>query len=78
VRLTLDEKVDLFIGSHDSATREANIATIKGKTPYIYSPVYEGGEMLAERLLPRRDAAAAGPAADRVPSERRRAQRRFT
>jgi ABC-type branched-subunit amino acid transport system substrate-binding protein len=44
VRLMLDEKVDLFIGSHDSATREANIATIKGKTPYIYSPVYEGGE----------------------------------
>jgi len=44
VRLMLDEKVDLFIGSHDSATREANIATIKGRTPYIYSPVYEGGE----------------------------------
>jgi urea transport system substrate-binding protein len=44
VRLMLEEKVDLFIGSHDSATREANIATIKGKTPYIYSPVYEGGE----------------------------------
>ena len=40
----LEDKVDLFIGSHDSATREANIATIKGKTPYIYSPVYEGGE----------------------------------
>ena len=40
----LEDKVDLFIGSHDSATREANIATIKGKVPYIYSPVYEGGE----------------------------------
>ena len=44
VRLMLEDKVDLFIGSHDSATREANIATIKGRTPYIYSPVYEGGE----------------------------------
>jgi len=44
VRLMLEDKVDLLIGSHDSATREANIATIKGKTPYIYSPVYEGGE----------------------------------
>ncbi len=44
VRLMLEDKVDLFIGSHDSATREANIATIKGKTPYIYAPVYEGGE----------------------------------
>ena len=44
VRLMLEDKVDLFIGSHDSATREANVATIKGKVPYIYSPVYEGGE----------------------------------
>ena len=40
----LEEKVDLFIGSHDSATREALVATIKGKVPYIYTPVYEGGE----------------------------------
>ncbi|MDQ2926614.1 MAG: substrate-binding domain-containing protein [Pseudomonadota bacterium] len=44
VRLMLEDKVDLFIGSHDSATREANLATIKGKVAYIYSPVYEGGE----------------------------------
>ena len=44
VRLMLEDKVDLFVGSHDSATREANIATIKSKVPYIYSPVYEGGE----------------------------------
>ena len=44
VRLMLEDKVDLFIGSHDSATREANVATIKSKVPYIYSPVYEGGE----------------------------------
>jgi ABC-type branched-subunit amino acid transport system substrate-binding protein len=47
VRLMLDENVDLFIGSHDSATREALIATIKGKVPYIYTPVYEGGECAA-------------------------------
>jgi len=44
VRLMLEEKVDLFIGSHDSATREALVATIKGKVPYVYTPVYEGGE----------------------------------
>ena len=44
VRLMLEDKVDLFIGSHDSATREAVIATVKSKVPYIYSPVYEGGE----------------------------------
>ena len=40
----LEENVDLFIGSHDSATRQALVSTIKGKVPYIYTPVYEGGE----------------------------------
>lgn len=44
VRLMLNEKADLFVGSHDSATREALVATIKGRIPYIYTPVYEGGE----------------------------------
>jgi len=44
VRLMLQDDVDLFVGSHDSATREALVATIKGKVPYIYTPVYEGGE----------------------------------
>ena len=44
VRLMLDEKADLFIGMHDSATREAIVSTVKGKVPYIYTPVYEGGE----------------------------------
>ncbi|HVL59174.1 MAG TPA: substrate-binding domain-containing protein [Burkholderiaceae bacterium] len=44
VRLMLDEKVDCLIGSHDSATREAVVTTVKGRTPYIYTPVYEGGD----------------------------------
>jgi ABC-type branched-subunit amino acid transport system substrate-binding protein len=44
IRLMLDEKVDMLVGSHDSATREALVATIKGKVPYVYTPVYEGGE----------------------------------
>ena len=44
IRLMLEEKVDVFVGSHDSATREALVATIKGKVPYIYTPTYEGGE----------------------------------
>jgi urea transport system substrate-binding protein len=44
VRLMLNEKCDLFVGSHDSATREALVATIKGRIPYIYTPIYEGGE----------------------------------
>src|SRR6266849_1372756 len=44
VRLLLEEKVDLVIGSHDSASREALVSTLKGRVPYIYTPVYEGGE----------------------------------
>jgi urea transport system substrate-binding protein len=44
IRLILEENVDVFVGSHDSATREALVATIKGKVPYIYTPTYEGGE----------------------------------
>jgi urea transport system substrate-binding protein len=44
IRLMLEENVDMFVGSHDSATREALVATIKGKVPYIYTPTYEGGE----------------------------------
>ena len=69
VRLMLEEKVDLFIGSHDSATREANIATIKGKVRLHLLAGLRRRRVLAERLLPRRDAAAAGAAGDRVPVE---------
>ncbi len=43
VRLLLAEKVDVMVGSHDSAVREALESTVKGKVPYIYTPVYEGG-----------------------------------
>ena len=44
MRLMLREKVDLLVGNHDSAVRQAIIGAVKGKVPYIYSPVYEGGE----------------------------------
>jgi ABC-type branched-subunit amino acid transport system substrate-binding protein len=44
VRLMVQEKCDLFIGSHDSATREALVGTIRARIPYIYTPIYEGGE----------------------------------
>lgn len=44
VRLMLNDKCDLFVGSHDSATREALVSTIKARIPYLYTPVYEGGE----------------------------------
>jgi urea transport system substrate-binding protein len=47
IRLLLSQKVDLIMGSHDSAVRQALEATIKGKVPYIYTPVYEGGDCAA-------------------------------
>lgn len=44
VRMMLKDKVDLIVGSHDSAVRQAIVGALKGKIPYIYTPVYEGGE----------------------------------
>lgn len=32
-----------FVGMHDSASREAVANTLKGRVPYIYTPVNEGG-----------------------------------
>ncbi len=42
--MMLEDKVDFFLGSHNSAVREALVAQIKGKVPYVYTPIYEGGE----------------------------------
>jgi ABC-type branched-subunit amino acid transport system substrate-binding protein len=36
--------VKAFIGMHDSAVREALIGRFGGQVPYVYTPVYEGGE----------------------------------
>ncbi len=44
LRAVLRDKVELIVGSHDSAVREAIVATLKGKVPYVYTPLYEGGE----------------------------------
>ena len=44
MRLMLSEKVDLIVGNHDSAVRQAIVGAVKGRVPYVYSPVYEGGE----------------------------------
>lgn len=44
MRFMLSEKVDLMVGNHDSAVRQAIVGAVKGKVPYVYSPVYEGGE----------------------------------
>lgn len=44
LRAVLRDKVQLVLGSHNSAVREAIVATLKGRVPYVYTPVYEGGE----------------------------------
>jgi ABC-type branched-subunit amino acid transport system substrate-binding protein len=44
VRLWRGEGAEGFVGMHDSAVRSALIGQFKGAVPYIYTPVYEGGE----------------------------------
>jgi ABC-type branched-subunit amino acid transport system substrate-binding protein len=40
----LSDKVEMIFGSHDSAVRQALENVIKGKVPYVYTPVYEGDD----------------------------------
>jgi urea transport system substrate-binding protein len=40
----LFDDIDLVMGSHISAVRVALRKALKGSVPYIYTPVYEGGE----------------------------------
>ncbi len=44
LKLWKGEKTEAFIGMHDSAVRGALTNLFKGQVPYIYTPVYEGGE----------------------------------
>jgi len=44
IRMTFQDKVDFIVGSHNSAVRQSIIAAIKGRVPYVYTPLYEGGE----------------------------------
>ena len=47
LKLWKGEKAEAFIGMHDSAVRGALTNLFKGQVPYIYTPVYEGGECAA-------------------------------
>ena len=42
VRLWRGEKVDAFIGAHDSAVREALVGRFNGQVPLVYTTLYEG------------------------------------
>ena len=47
LKLWKGEGVEAFIGMHDSAVRGALTHLFQGKVPYVYTPVYEGGECSA-------------------------------
>ena len=44
LKLWKGQKVEAFIGMHDSAVRGALTGVFKGQVPYIYTSTYEGGE----------------------------------
>jgi len=44
LKLWKGQGAEAFIGMHDSAVRGALTNLFKGQVPYIYTPVYEGGE----------------------------------
>ena len=52
VRMLLKDKVDVIVGSHDSAVRQALVGALKGKVPYVYTPLYEGGECAYNTYVP--------------------------
>lgn len=43
-RLLDDEAIDVVLGMHISAVRNALAPRVSGRAPYIYTPLYEGGE----------------------------------
>ncbi len=44
VELWKGEGIKVFIGQHDSGVRGALTSLFKGEVPYVYTPVYEGGD----------------------------------
>lgn len=48
IRLMLSDKVGMIFGSHDSAVRQAIEGAVKGKVPYVYTPVYEGKDCASD------------------------------
>jgi urea transport system substrate-binding protein len=44
VKLMLSDKVEMIFGSHDSAVRQGVENVVKGRIPYVYTPVFEGDD----------------------------------
>ena len=76
VRLMLEEKVDFFIGSHDSATREATGRDDQGQGALHLHAGLRRRRVRRQHLRAGRDAAAADAAGGRPGSRRRPASRR--
>lgn len=46
-RLLADWEIDAIVGMHTSAVRQRLLGAVAGRVPYIYTPLYEGGERTA-------------------------------
>jgi len=44
VQVIDDGEIDAIVGMHTSAVRQRLLSPIAGRVPYIYTPLYEGGE----------------------------------
>jgi urea transport system substrate-binding protein len=44
IDLIAENRAEAVIGMHISAVRVALVRTLRGRVPYVYTPVYEGGE----------------------------------
>jgi ABC-type branched-subunit amino acid transport system substrate-binding protein len=44
VKLMLSDKIEMLFGSHDSAVRQGVENAVKGRIPYVYTPVFEGDD----------------------------------
>ena len=60
------DEADVIVGCHMSAVRVVLKKALAGRLPYIYTPIYEGGERIARYPCHRRDAATAGPPRHRL------------
>jgi len=39
-----DAQIDAIVGMHISSVRQRLLGTVRGRVPYVYTPLYEGGE----------------------------------
>ena len=61
--------IDAIVGMHTSQVRQRVLRDVARQIPYVYTPLYEGGELHARRVRIGRDAGPAVAAGDRAPDE---------